>query len=587
MALCPFLHAHYKFNSSSGLIATDSSPNGYDGTLVNMEGNEWVAGKLNNCLDFNAYGEHVNCGNIAAFGKNDAFSFEFWMNTSSGTNYQCMISKFQVAWNGYQVFTHNNRIDVYFMVTGGGQLHFRSTVAVNDGAWHHVVVTYDGSGLVAGCNIYVDNVNVTFRYADTITGGDFLNAGNFQISCRLGNGNRFEGKMDEVVIYTKELSVADVAERWNGGAGTETISGNPPNAPSNPNPTDTEADVEYNRDLSWDCTHPDGTSMTYDVYFDTVDPPVDKVSTDQVLKTYDTGDMDSLETYYWKIVARDVCGNETASPVWEFTTRNEPPITPHSPNPNNNATSIGISGVTLSWNSGDYNPNDVSTLKYDIYFGTNSNPPLIKTNHTTTSYTLTPLNYSTKYYWKIIVKDQHGASTASPVWNFTTTDEGLLGKTTYDPRENVRQALGRSKYDFDREETIYYLTVTDNESRDVTIPIYFEEEVKSRVQPDMPYISLKLANVIYEPHNVSASVRKMIAYIDIDVIYIATSNINIIDFGKAIKDDLYDRIRSYQEEVTNVFFMNIENDRYIEEEDGRQVVFHYILTLMCENHDLC
>jgi hypothetical protein len=32
------------------------------------------------------------------------------------------------------------------------------------------------------------------------------------------------------------------------------------------------------------------------------------------------------------------------------------------------------------------------------------------------------LNYETTYYWQIIAKDEHGASTPGPIWHFTTED---------------------------------------------------------------------------------------------------------------------------------------------------------------------
>ena len=44
----------------------------------------------------------------------------------------------------------------------GGQLVFgvEGTVAVNDGAWHLVATTYDGSGHTSGVRLYVDGVNI-------------------------------------------------------------------------------------------------------------------------------------------------------------------------------------------------------------------------------------------------------------------------------------------------------------------------------------------------------------------------------------------------------------------------------------------
>lgn len=159
--------------------------------------------------------------------------------------------------------------------------------------------------------------------------------------------------------------------------------------------------------------------------------------------------------------------------------------------------------------------------------------------------------------------------------------------TAYDPRDNIRAAIGTNKYDFDREESYYTISVIDNESKTIDIPMYDREEIYSREQPDLPFMSMALAHVVNEPHDVRASTRKFIAYVDIDVAYVATNNINIKDFGKKIKDELHNNIRTYQETTTDVFFMNIDEERYIDEKNPRQMVFHYILTLKCIYYDAC
>jgi hypothetical protein len=60
------------------------------------------------------------------------------------------------------------------------------------------------------------------------------------------------------------------------------------------------------------------------------------------------------------------------------------------------------------------------TRTYDIYFGTNTSPQQIVNNQTTSTYQPWTLLENTTYYWKIIAWDNHGASTSSSIWNFTT-----------------------------------------------------------------------------------------------------------------------------------------------------------------------
>ncbi len=73
--------------------------------------------------------------------------------------------------------------------------------------------------------------------------------------------------------------------------------------------------------------------------------------------------------------------------------------------------------LTLNWKCNDP---DNDELTYDIYINT-INPPatLISSGQTLTNYQCAGLKPITKYYWKVIAKDQ-SLSTSSPIWSFTT-----------------------------------------------------------------------------------------------------------------------------------------------------------------------
>lgn len=95
---------------------------------------------------------------------------------------------------------------------------------------------------------------------------------------------------------------------------------------------------------------------------------------------------------------------------------NRPPNIPKTPTPADGATGVPVDN-TLSWECSDP---DGDSLTYDVYFGTNSNPPLVKVGHTSTLYIPGTLQYGTTYYWKIVAKDGNGWETAGPVWSFFT-----------------------------------------------------------------------------------------------------------------------------------------------------------------------
>ena len=94
----------------------------------------------------------------------------------------------------------------------------------------------------------------------------------------------------------------------------------------------------------------------------------------------------------------------------------QPTVDVDSGSPSHGSTNVSII-PTLHWKCTDP---DGDALKYDVYFGTSSTPLLVSSGQTATSYTPEALEYDTTYYWKVIAKDNQGATTSSDVWRFTT-----------------------------------------------------------------------------------------------------------------------------------------------------------------------
>lgn len=105
------------------------------------------------------------------------------------------------------------------------------------------------------------------------------------------------------------------------------------------------------------------------------------------------------------------------APIGGESDENTIPFTPNNPSPLNGAINQATT-VDLIWSGGD--PDAGDTVTYDVFFGTTSTPSKIASNQSATSYDLGVLNYGTTYYWKILAWDNHGASTAGPVWHFDT-----------------------------------------------------------------------------------------------------------------------------------------------------------------------
>lgn len=109
------------------------------------------------------------------------------------------------------------------------------------------------------------------------------------------------------------------------------------------------------------------------------------------------------------------------SDVWRFfnvgeATSSFAPYPAELTTPSMDANVYAIGGKTnLIWRGDDP---DFDILNYDIYFGTTVNPPLFKSEHTSTILAVA-ISSATVYYWKIVTKDKMGNKSTSSVFKFT------------------------------------------------------------------------------------------------------------------------------------------------------------------------
>lgn len=278
-------------------------------------------------------------------------------------------------------------------------------------------------------------------------------------------------------MYTNSLWYYTKYEMFEWGAlwgnpdlGMETVPGEnlPPNEPSNPNPWNGQTGVDADADLSWTCSDPNGDPLTYDVYFDTVNPPVNIVSSGQSGTTYDPGTMTAGETYYWKIVAEDDESASTEGPIWSFTVFiNSPPNQPSNPDPNDGETDVDVE-TDLSWTCSDP---DGDSVVFDVYLEANDqSPDVLVSYHQSQPYydPPNPLEYETHYWWRIVAWDPYGASTPGPNWDFFTGE-----KPNDPPNEpsNPDPWDGATEIDIDADLS---WTCSDPDGDDLIYDVYFE-----------------------------------------------------------------------------------------------------------------
>jgi len=188
----------------------------------------------------------------------------------------------------------------------------------------------------------------------------------------------------------------------------------------------------------------------------------DGMTTRTVNQRLRTGSWYSVGTFTFGATASIILNDRTGEPYLstmiafdaiKFVHVNNPPYTPSNPSPSNHATGVSIYAY-LSWSGGD--PDAGDTVTYDVYFGVSPSPPLVSSGQSATTYDPGILSYGTKYYWKIVAKDNYGASTTGPIWDFTTQSAPNQPFTLYNGY--VSPSSGDTSTTFS-----YYVTYSDPE----------------------------------------------------------------------------------------------------------------------------
>ena len=153
------------------------------------------------------------------------FSVSLWMK-SSATTWGCMIGKqlngsTYTGWGIFQNPTAGGKFFVaMFSVLGSNTQGVRTQVGgFNDGNWHHVCVTYDGSSTAAGLTVYVDGSSEPLDIDTGTLTGSILTSETMSIGSRGSTtpGAFYNGRIDEVSMFNIELSAAQITELYNAG----------------------------------------------------------------------------------------------------------------------------------------------------------------------------------------------------------------------------------------------------------------------------------------------------------------------------------------------------------------------------------
>lgn len=208
----------------------DISGNNYSGTMTNMEAGDIASDNpggnfAKRCLDFGGTDEYVTMGNVLAFERTQAFSVSFWLKTTDISG-PYLIAKMSATptFRGWGVALGTSGELIFVLrndnATTNRIIVTTVTTGFNNGSWHHVVWTYDGSSTAAGCLCFIDGSSrsltvTTNALSATIvdTSALFLGAASYGGT----PGSFYTGKLDEVAIYNRQLSTTEITWVYNSG----------------------------------------------------------------------------------------------------------------------------------------------------------------------------------------------------------------------------------------------------------------------------------------------------------------------------------------------------------------------------------
>jgi hypothetical protein len=210
----------------------DSSAGAHNGTMTNMHSNDIVQDYphprttfARNSLQFGGTNEYVDMGDVLAFEYNAPFSFSFWMKTTD-TSAPNVVNKMANApsLRGWGVSLEATGALTLILrsdqATNNRILARTTTTGYNDGAWHHVLFTYDGSHTAAGCACYIDGAPVALSALVDNLSATIVTADHFVLAVGYYGGapsGYYTGYLDEVSGYDRVLTSAEIASVYNGG----------------------------------------------------------------------------------------------------------------------------------------------------------------------------------------------------------------------------------------------------------------------------------------------------------------------------------------------------------------------------------
>ena len=196
--------AYYPFNGN----ANDESGNGWNGTVDGAVLDTGRTGSVNDSYSFDGVNDEITTSLL--FNSFTELSVSIWVYPLSTAGYRTLWSNRETtACNGEALYYSLSANEVSVRI--GGTLSEQATADITND-WVHFVVVF-GSNTV---KIYKNNIEIqNTALTTTIKGDEGFTIGSYSGCTTSGSGVYFNGKIDDVFIYDRALTVDEVSNLFN------------------------------------------------------------------------------------------------------------------------------------------------------------------------------------------------------------------------------------------------------------------------------------------------------------------------------------------------------------------------------------
>ena len=197
-------------NDSKGLYNT------YNGTIMN--GATYSTGKIGSAFSFDGVNDYMSTTETLTIDLNSPHTYSCWVNPSSGYSTKFFMSFSSMY--GPSIGHVNGGYLTFFSGAVNGQVSSGKVLPLN--TWSHVTVVFKGQTYGTGNVLFYVNGNLFSTVS--LTFGGAVSAVPLYIGSNAGGSAQFfNGMLDELGIWGRELTAAEVAELYNGGAGKQYV----------------------------------------------------------------------------------------------------------------------------------------------------------------------------------------------------------------------------------------------------------------------------------------------------------------------------------------------------------------------------